>query len=120
MVQRARVPPGRLHLMRGSCSGSARELDLSWPTQTLAQIERAQAVGGAVVEVREPSVHAHELLALRTLMCAFDSEHAAGQRLAGELEGAVAAGLLGLLEQLHVDLGGEHLVGAAHVARARE
>src|SRR3954451_21924442 len=109
--------PGRLHLMRGSCPGSAPELDLSRPVQPVAQIECAHAVGSDLGKVREPSIHAYELLAAGPLVCLFDLELAARGGLARELEHAVPAPALGLLEQRDVDLGREHLVGAAHVAR---
>src|SRR5262245_15331111 len=106
--------------MRGSCSGSAPELDLSRAAQPVAQVERAQAVEGAVREVREPSVDAVELLTGGPLVGLLDAELALLQRLARELEDAVPAAALGLLEQGDIDLGREHLVRAAHVAGAAE
>src|SRR4051812_31034167 len=106
--------------MRGSCSGSAPELDLSRPAQPVAQVESAQAVGSRVGKVREPSIHAMELLARGPLMRAFDLELAARGGLAGQLNDAVPAPALGLVEQRDVDLGREHLVRTAHVARPAE
>src|SRR3954454_9053439 len=102
--------------MRGSCSGSPREGDLSLAAQAVAKVERLEPAGTGVREVREPSIHAVELLAARPLVRALDREPAVCQRLAGELERPEALRLLGLLEERDVDLGGEHLVRAAHVA----
>src|SRR4051794_10411018 len=107
--------PGRLHLMRGSCPESAAEADLSPCLQAGSQIERADAARGRVGEVSEPTIAAHPLLAPGPLVGLLDAERAARQRLARELEYAVALAALGLLEELRVDLRGEHLLRAAHV-----
>src|SRR4051812_25821220 len=106
--------------MRGSSSGSPPEEALSRAAQAVTEVERLERVRRRVGEGREPSIHPVELLGLGPLMCPFGTQPAALQRLAGELEHAVAPAALGLLEPLHVDLGGEHLVRAAHVARAAQ
>src|SRR4051794_8417755 len=74
-------------------------------------------MGTGFREVREAPVAAVELWALVRLL---DAEGAARQRFARQLQGAVAAPAFSLLEQRDVDLGREHVVRAAHVARAAE
>src|SRR4051794_13408723 len=106
--------------MRGSCSESASEGDLSRCAQPRAQVERAYAARRRVGEVREAAVEAVELVSGGALVRLLDGERALRQRLARELERPVPTPALGLLEQGHVDLGGEHLVRAAHVAVAAE
>ena len=54
------------------------------------------------------------------LVGGLDPELALGQRLAGHLDPAEAAGGLGELEHVDVDLGAEDLAQAAHVARPGE
>src|SRR4051812_9886610 len=103
--------------MRGSCPRSAAEADLSRCVETLSEIERADRAVGGVREIPEALVAADPLLALGPLMGLLDRPGAAGERLAGELERPVALTALGLLEEPDVDVGGEHLVRAAHVAR---
>src|SRR3954466_6104931 len=106
--------------MRGSCSQSAAEADLSRCAEPVSEVERPQAAGGGVGEVREAPVRAAERLAGGALVRSLDPERAAREGLAGQLERAVAAAALGLLEQRDVDLGREHLVRAAHVAAAAD
>src|SRR4051794_36699022 len=106
--------------MRGSCSESAAELDLSRRVQTVSQIERADRAGARVREVGEPPVAAHPLLAPRSLVRLLDAERAARERFAGQFQHPIALGPLRLVEELRVDLGGEHLLRAAHVADAAE
>src|SRR3954468_3058008 len=103
--------------MRGSCPGSAAEADLSCCVETLSEIERADRAVGRVREIPEALVAAEPLLALGPLVGLLDRPGAARERLAGELERPVALSALGLLEEPDVDIGGEHLVRAAHVAR---
>src|SRR3954447_10259808 len=103
--------------MRGSCPGSAAEADLSCCVETLSEIERADRAVGRVREIPEALVAAEPLLALGPLVGLLDRPGAARERLAGELERAVALAALGLLEEPDVDIGGEPLVRAAHVAR---
>src|SRR4051812_14917312 len=102
--------------MRGSCPRSAAEADLSRRFETLSEIEREDRAVGRVGEVPEALVAAHPLLALGALVGLLDRPRAAGERLARELERAVALAALGVLEELDVDVGGEHVVRAAHVA----
>src|SRR4051794_22759807 len=103
--------------MRGSCPRSAAEADLSRRLEPLSEIERANRAVGGVREVPEALVAAHPLLALGALVGLLDRPGAAGERLARKLERAVASAALGLFEELDVDVGGEDLVRAAHVAR---
>src|SRR4051794_29749006 len=105
--------PGRLHLMRGSCSESAAGGDLSRLVKTVSEIERADARRPRVGEVGEALVAAHPLLARGPFVRLLDGERAARERLARELERPVALAALGLLEQPGVDLGREHLLRAA-------
>src|SRR5689334_12633135 len=101
--------------MPGSFSASALEADLSRGAQAVAQIEGAQGVRGAVGVIEETPVRAVVGLAEAALDGPLDGEHAAPQRLAGQLDRAeAAAGALGLLEQRDVDLRREHLLHAAH------
>src|SRR5688500_16792964 len=103
--------------MLGSCRGSALEGDLSRSLQTVSEVERLYGPWSRFREVGEAPVAAVELRALVRLL---DRERAARQRLTRQLQAAVALSALRLLEQLHVDLGCEHLVRAAHVSPLRE
>src|SRR3954451_2102141 len=106
--------------MRGSCSESALEGDLSSGVESLSQIERAHAGRARVREVGEALVAAEPLLARRALVRLLDAEGAARQRLAGQFQRPVALRALRLVEELGVDLGREDLLRAAHVPDAVE
>src|SRR3954453_23806405 len=85
--------PGRLHLRRGSFIGAAPEGDLSRaracdgrPSETVAQVERADGAGRRLRPVEEAPVDAVPTLGEGLL----DLERAALARLARELDDAEA------------------------------
>src|SRR5690348_7106427 len=85
-------------------------------SEPIAQIEGADRVTPRIGPVEEARVHARLLHALTRLL---DLERAAGEREAGEADGAEArASALGGPEQLDVDLRREDLLHAAHEAPA--
>src|SRR5690242_9347023 len=100
--------------MRGSCPSGTPETDLSQP---VAQVEGADRVARRVGPVEEAPVDAAEGVAAGALDRLLDAEGAAGEGFPREPDGAEAGScLLGLGEQVDVDLRGEHALQAAHVA----
>src|SRR3954471_16469077 len=85
MVSTGPALPGRRHLMRGSCLPGTAGTDLSQP---VAQIEGADGVRRYVGPVEEAPVDAAEVAAAVLLETLLDGEGAAGERLAGEPDGA--------------------------------
>src|SRR5829696_4617820 len=82
------------------------------------EVEGANAVAGGIRPVEEPWVHTAVREPLARLL---DLELTTRGRIAGEPHRAEAGPrALGRPEQLDVDLGGEHLVHAAHEAAAAE
>ena len=114
---RAEVDHARqLHASRPSPRGALRSLAAS---RASAEVEGADASGPCVGAVEEARVDAVECPAV-ALVGGLDAKLALRQRLAGHLDAAEAAGRLGELEHVEVDLGAEDLRDAAHVAAAGE
>src|SRR3954447_18169201 len=112
--------PGRLHLRRGSFICAAREGDLSRRelatdarSEAVAQVERPHRARRRLGPVEEAPVDA--VLALGEGL--LDLERTTFARVPGELDHPEPRPrLLRLGEQLDVDLRGEDLVPAAHIA----
>jgi len=87
-------------------------------SNSLPQVERAVAAGSRVGDIEEAPVDAVECGA-RSLVRALDGERAHRQRSADCLHSTVTVPCaLCPLEEVDVDLSGEHLLQTAHVLRA--